>query len=110
LANQLSLLISEVWKIDPFREGNTRTVATFTYLLLKHYGISFNFEIIPTHAKYFRNALVMTSLDESPEIHYLENMLFDSIKIKPIAINLSKYKKIKDHEVETYEYDDHYTE
>jgi hypothetical protein len=52
----------------------------------------------------------MASLDESPEIHYLENMLFDSIKIKPIAINLSKYKKIKDYEVETYEYDYHYTE
>jgi len=110
VATQLTLLISALWKIHPFREGNTRTVATFTFLLLKHYRISFNFEIISNHAKYFRNALVMASLDESPEIHYLENMLFDAIKIKPIAINLSKYKKIKDYEVETYEYDYHYTE
>jgi cell filamentation protein len=110
VATQLTLLISELWKIHPFREGNTRAVATFTFLLLKQYGISFNFEIISTHAKYFRNALVMASLDESPEIHYLENMLFDSIKLKPIASKVSNYKKIKDYEVETYEYNYHYTE
>lgn len=110
VATQLTLLISKLWKIHPFREGNTRAVATFTFLLLKQYGISFNFEIISTHTKYFRNALVMASLDESPEIHYLENMLFDSIKLKPIASNISKYKKIKDYEVETYEYNYHYTE
>jgi cell filamentation protein len=110
VATQLTLLISKLWKIHPFREGNTRAVASFTFLLLKQYGISFNFEIISTHTKYFRNALVMASLDESPEIHYLENMLFDSIKLKPIASNISKYKKIKDYEVETYEYNYHYTE
>ena len=110
VATQLTLLISKLWKIHPFREGNTRAVASFTFLLLKQYGISFNFEIISTHAKYFRNALVMASLDESPEIDYLENMLFDSINIKPIASNISKYKKIKDYEVETYEYNYHYTE
>jgi hypothetical protein len=52
----------------------------------------------------------MASLDESPEIHYLENMLFDSIKLKPIASKISNYKKIKDYEVETYEYNYHYTE
>ena len=110
LATQLTLLISKLWKIHTFREGNTRVVATFTFLLLKQYGISFNFEIISKHAKYFRNALVMASLDESPEIHYLENMLFDSVNIKPISSNISKYKKIKDYEVETYEYNYHYTE
>jgi cell filamentation protein len=110
MATQLTLIVSKLWKIHPFREGNTRAVATFTYLLLKQYGISFNFDIISNHAKYFRNALVMASLDESPEIHYLENMLFDSMNIKTIASNISKYKKIKDYEVETYEYDYHYTE
>lgn len=110
VATQLTLIISQLWKIHPFREGNTRAVATFTYLLLMQYGISFNFDIISTNAKYFRNALVMASLDESPEIHYLENMLFDSMNIKPIASNVSNYKKIKDYEVETYEYDYHYTE
>ena len=52
----------------------------------------------------------MASLDESPEIHYLENMLFDSMNIKPIASKISKYKKIKYYEVENYEYDYHYTE
>ena len=110
VATQLTLIISQLWKIHPFREVNTRAVATFTYLLLMQYGISFNFDIISTNAKYFRNALVMASLDESPEIHYLENMLFDSMNIKPIASNVSNYKKIKDYEVETYEYDYHYTE
>lgn len=110
VATQLTVLISKLWRIHPFREGNTRTVATFTHLLLNHLGITFNIEIISTHAKYFRNALVMASLDERPEQHFLENMLFDSIHINPIGRKTSKYKKIKDYSVETYEYDYHYIE
>jgi cell filamentation protein len=91
-------------------EGNTRTVAIFTYLLLKQHGILLNFDIMSNHAKYFRNALVMASLDESPEIHHLEKMMFDLLTIKRNRGTNSKYKRIKDYAVEKYEYEYHYTE
>jgi cell filamentation protein len=110
VAKQITLLISKLWKIHPYREGNTRTVAIFTYLLLKHHGILLNFDIMSNHAKYFRNALVMASLDESPEIHHLEKMMFDLITIKSKGVKTSSFKKIKDYEVEGYEYEYHYTE
>jgi cell filamentation protein len=110
LARQLSALISRLWKIHPFREGNTRAVTLFMYLLLKQNQVELNIDFITHHAKYFRNALVMASLEESPELHYLENIIFDSIQLRPISIKRKKYKKINDFDVEKYQYDYHYSE
>jgi cell filamentation protein len=110
LAKQLSVLISSLWKIHPFREGNTRLVTMFMYLLLKQYHAELNVDFISKNAKYFRNALVMASLEESPESHYIENIIFDSIQLRPISSKHSKYKKIKNFDVENYQYDYHYAE
>ena len=97
-------LISDVWRVHPFREGNTRTISAFAFLLLRQYGHTFNAELIKENAKYFRNALVMASLKEYAEYQYLQKILVDSIGEDNVVTSSDKYKKIKDYNVEDYTY------
>lgn len=53
--------ISNVWQVHPFREGNTRTVATFLMLYLQSLGIDIDNEPFREHAGYFRDALVRSN-------------------------------------------------
>ena len=98
-------IISRLWRIHPFREGNTRTVTTFLYLFVRQIELKVNIDFIGKHAKYFRNALVMASIDEYSEYEHLTNILMDSISLKDI--NENKYKTIKEYEVEKYTYQTH---
>lgn len=50
--------ISLIWQVHPFAEGNTRTVAVFSELYLRHLGFAVNNEPFEKHARYFRDALV----------------------------------------------------
>lgn len=97
-------LIADIWRVHPFREGNTRTISAFAFLLLRQYGHTFNAELIKENAKYFRNALVMASLKEYAEYQYLQKILNDSIGEDNVATSSDKYKKIKDYNVEDYKY------
>src|SRR5690554_1889681 len=97
-------LISDIWRVHPFREGNTRTISAFAFLLLRQYGHSFNTELIKENAKYFRNALVMASLKEYAEHQYLQKILKDSVDNLNVDESSEKYKKIKDYNVEDYTY------
>lgn len=99
-------LIAEIWKVHPFREGNTRTVSAFAFLLLTQNGYKYNAEIIQKNAKFFRNALVMASLGEYAEYNYLQTILMDVIEGKSDDSG-EKYKKIKQYEVDNYEYEYH---
>lgn len=103
--DNIVLFISKLWRIHPFREGNTRTVTTFLYLFVKQIELKVNIDFIGKHAKYFRNALVMASIDEYSEYEHLKNILMDSISLKDI--NENKYKTIKEYEVEKYSYQTH---
>ena len=102
---KLVSIISRLWRIHPFREGNTRTVTTFLYLFERQIELKVNIDFIGKHAKYFRNALVMSSIDEYSEYEHLTNILMDSISLKDI--NENKYKTIKEYEVEKYTYQTH---
>ncbi|CCV66572.1 conserved hypothetical protein [Paracholeplasma brassicae] len=97
-------MIADVWKVHPFREGNTRTVAAFAYLFLKQYGYDFNARLISHHAKYFRNALVMASLGQYAEYQYLQNILVDAVSNKVDIDNKEKYTQIKDYHMDQYKY------
>jgi cell filamentation protein len=97
-------MIAEIWKIHPFREGNTRTVSAFALLFLKQYEYDLNVEFISQNAKYFRNALVMASLGEYAEYQYLQNILIDAISDKIEAVKEGKYSKIKDYQIDQYKY------
>lgn len=98
-------LISKIWRIHCFREGNTRTTTTFLYLFMKQLKLKVNIDFIGKHAKFFRNALVLASIDQYSEYNHLTNILMDSIYFK--VENEGKYKTIKEYDVEKYEYRTH---
>ena len=103
--DEVILIISKLWKIHCFREGNTRAVTTFLYLLMKQINLNVNVLFISNHAKFFRNALVMASIDEYSEFEHLKNILLDSVSMK--ETNENKYKTIREYEVEKYQYRNH---
>jgi cell filamentation protein len=100
-------MIAKIWQIHPFREGNTRVISAFGLLFMKQNGYKFDADIIAKNAKYFRNALVMASLNEYAEYHYLQNILLDAVEGKLLEPSSSKYNKIKNYDVNKYEYNYH---
>lgn len=99
-------MISEIWKVHPFREGNTRTISIFAFLFLKQFNYKYNAMIIEKNAKYFRNALVMASLGEYSEYNYLQTIITDIIEGSE-SNKKQKYDKINNYKVEDYEYEYH---
>lgn len=98
-------LISRLWRIHSFREGNTRTVTTFLYLFMKQIKLKVDTKFIGEHAKFFRNALVLASIDQYSEYEHLTNILMDSISTK--TAKNGEYKTIRQYEVDKYEYTSH---
>ncbi len=108
----VSRLISKMWQIHPFREGNTRAIVVFLYLYLKKFNLDINFDLLEKHSKYFRNALVLASIGEYSEYQHLELILNDAIfgitKNLPLNEDKSKkYKTIKNLDLSTYKYNYH---
>lgn len=98
-------LISKLWRIHTFREGNSRTVTVFLYLFMKQIKMDVNINFIGKHAKFFRNALVLASIDQYSEYEHLTNILTDSISVE--SSSSKDYKTIKEYDVEEYEYRNH---
>lgn len=103
----ISVMISKIWQVHPFREGNTRTVCIFLLFLLKKYNLKCNVDFIGEHSKFFRNALVLASIGEYSEYEHLEMILSDAISIRIIDDTNTKYKTINDYNLEKYEYNYH---
>ena len=72
---------------------------------MKQIGLKVDVAFIGEHAKYFRSALVLASIDQYSEYEHLTNILMDSVYLKDISSN--KYKTIRDYEVDKYEYQKH---
>lgn len=70
---------TNIWKIHPFREGNTRTTAVFIQLYLQSMGFSINNEPFKNNSLYFRNALVRNSYSN------------DILKIQAEALFLERF-------------------
>lgn len=108
IINRIVKIISSIWQVHSFREGNTRVVTLFLYYFLKNLGFKVNREFINKHAKYFRNALVLASIGEYSEYSYLEEILKDSISFKVADGDLNiKYQTIKGYNLDKYEYNYH---
>ena len=101
-------IISGIWQVHAFREGNTRTVCIFLYFFMKKHNLKLNVDFIGEHSKYFRNALVLASIGEYSEYDHLEMILSDAISIKKIIGVEEKYQTIKDYNLEKYEYNYHH--
>ena len=103
--DEIVKIISRLWRIHCFREGNTRTTTTFLYMFMKQLGLKVNIDFIGKHAKFFRNALVLASIDQYSEYEHLTSILMDSISLK--EVDSGKYKTIREYEVDKYEYREH---
>jgi len=53
-----SKFVSELWRIHPFAEGNTRTTAVFAIKYLRMLGFDVDNSIFEAHSRFFRDALV----------------------------------------------------
>lgn len=100
-------MISRLWRIHCFREGNTRSVTMFLYLLMKQYGVKVNSDYIGDRAKYFRNALVEASLDEYSDFKPLREILKDAVYVKVSNGIEEKYKTIRGYNLDKYNYQKH---
>lgn len=112
LIYEITRYIAALWRIHPFREGNTRTLSTYLFLFLMKHNYTIDEKLLKTHAAYFRNALVMASIDEYSECQYLESILSDAIIFKvdrkPVKkVPVHRYEKIKDIDMKNYKYNYH---
>ena len=57
MIRHITNLVSGLWQIHPFCEGNTRTTAVFTILYLRSIGFNVSNDLFARHSWYFRNAL-----------------------------------------------------
>ena len=57
-ALQFSDSLAKLWKVHPFREGNTRTTITFCCQFADEIGLNPNRELFEQNAQYVRTALV----------------------------------------------------
>ena len=106
--SKIARVISRIWQVHAFREGNTRTICLFLYLLMKKYNLKLNIDFIGEHSKFFRNALVLASIGEYSEYEHLEMILSDAISLKKIVDGDKKYQTIKEYNLEKYEYNYHH--
>ncbi len=93
-----------MWQVHAFREGNTRCITTFLYLFMKNIGLELNTEFINKHTKYFRNALVLASIEEYSEYNHLEEILKDASSVKIVSDDNVKYKTIRGYNLDKYKY------
>ncbi len=106
---KITRIVSSIWQIHPFREGNTRAVATFLFFFMKDKGLKLNTEILSNNAKFFRNALVLASIGQYSEYQHLEAILQDSVipVEKPAKPDSEKYSTIRGYNLENYKYNYH---
>jgi len=75
---KLARIAAKIWQTHPFREGNTRTVISFSALLAAHLRIELDYSLFEKHAAYVRNALVWASQGMYSKYEYLERIFYDA--------------------------------
>lgn len=85
----VSKYFARIWRIHPFREGNTRTVVMMLTFFVEHYGYYMDQNLLAENAGYVRDSFVMASLDQFSEYEHLEKILMDAVCDEPIEYNLS---------------------
>ena len=79
-AETFTKLISELWQVHPFREGNTRAVMTFGTQFAEAHGFRMDKTLLKDSASYVRDALVKASDGQYSEYDYLVKIIEDSIR------------------------------
>ncbi|MFI3326707.1 MAG: Fic family protein [Clostridia bacterium] len=104
---KLVRIISNIWQIHPFREGNTRTVIVFSTLLANSLGLDVKHELFKVNSAYVRNALVWASQGIYSKYEYLERIFFEAMLSDNINDDMingagSKYEMIGDYNIKDY--------
>lgn len=84
-AEAFSKHLSALWKVHPFREGNTRTIVTFCSQFAESKGIILDTDLFQKNSVYMRNALVAASavfldLGDKSKPEYLVKIVKDSLE------------------------------
>jgi cell filamentation protein len=85
LATEFCDSLARLWKIHPFREGNTRTTVTFCCQYADEMGFSINRKLFEDNARYVRTALVAYNAFFSDgsnfsKKEYLEKIVYDALE------------------------------
>ncbi len=85
LANQFCESLAALWKIHPFREGNTRTTVTFCCQFIDEQGRHINRKLFEDNAGYVRTALVAYNAyfadgSDFRKKEYLYKIVYDAFK------------------------------
>lgn len=77
--------MAKLWKVHPFREGNTRTIITFCCHYAEKEGFPLDTDLLKDNSDYVRNALVAASavfhdLGDKSNIEYLIRIINDAIE------------------------------
>ncbi len=80
-----SRFMSDLWKVYPFREGNTRTIITFSCNYAKKEGFPLDTDLLKDNSDYVRNALVAATavfhdLGDKSNLEYLIRIIKDAIE------------------------------
>lgn len=79
---KFSAVLAAIWKVHPFREGNTRTTITFCCQYIEEQGFSVNQKVFEENSAYVRTALVaytafFRDLGDLSKKEYLERIVYD---------------------------------
>lgn len=77
--------MAELWKVHPFREGNTRTMVTFCAMFIEEQGIYIESGLFKDNAEFMRDALVAASavfsdLGDRRKPEYLYRIVKDAME------------------------------
>lgn len=80
-----SKYLAALWKIHPYREGNTRTIVTFCSQFIESKGFYIDSDLFKDNAQYVRTALVAASalfsdLGDKRKPEYLEKIVLDALQ------------------------------
>ena len=82
---QLAHVFAPIWKVHPFREGNTRTVVAMMVMFIEHNGFYVDAQLVTECAGYVRDALVYASAAQ-PDFYPLTKFLNDAISRVPFDV------------------------
>ena len=81
--------LAALWKIHPFREGNTRTTITFCCQYIDEMGLRINRKLFEDNAGYVRTALVAYNAffsdgNDFSKKEYLQKIVYDAFELYKI--------------------------
>ena len=85
VAKIFSKYLADLWKVHPYREGNTRTIITFCSQFIENKGFYIDSDLFKDHAQYMRTALVaatalFSDLGDKRKQEYLEKIVLDALE------------------------------